>query len=79
MSGLPKLKLSQLFIWDRLNDMSEQQAMISESYQAQEIKLQLKDDGLGKYKIENENYVSIIIFRYLCCFKMKTSKQRRKV
>lgn len=59
MSSLPKLKLSQLFLYDRFNDMSDQQAIVHDSFFPQEVKITLKDDGLGKYKIENENFVSI--------------------
>lgn len=63
MSSLPKLKLSQLYTMDRFDDKSEQQAMagVQDNYFAfsEQLKIQLKDDGLGKYKIENENFVSV--------------------
>lgn len=39
--------------------MSDQQAIVHDSFFPQEVKITLKDDGLGKYKIENENFVSI--------------------
>ncbi|XP_020915621.2 dynein light chain roadblock-type 2 [Exaiptasia diaphana] len=43
---------------DRFNDKSDQQAVagVQDNFFTQEVKIHLKDDGLGKYKIENDNF-----------------------
>ena len=63
MSHLGKLKPSQLYIYDRfVQDKKEPGAeaiMMAEHHTSTEIlqnKIQLKDDGLGKYKISPLGY-----------------------
>ena len=58
MSHLGKLKPSHLYIYDRLNEektgMEEPQTSAEST---QNYKIQLKDDGLGKYKISPLGYL----------------------
>ena len=57
MSHLGKLKPSQLYIYDRLNQRvaEDDKGDMAEPHTSTQLthdhKIQLKDDGLGKYKI----------------------------
>ncbi|KAK3733492.1 hypothetical protein QZH41_019397 [Actinostola sp. cb2023] len=76
MSSLPKLKPSHLYLYDRFNDMSDQTTIQENCFTAtQELNIQLKDDGLGMYKIENNNSFDDI----LLCFQSEVEETLKRI